>query len=165
MSPGLEISYNRIMTTTKNASSGSTRSLRPRPAGPPAPRAVPRHSGADTLLEGLAAQDFDHLASALRSDVHMRALLPPGDFQWNSAEEVRAAFAMWFGDVDELQFVEGTVGQVGPRLHLHWRLRVRAERLGDGWFVVEQQAFADTDEASRIHHLSLLCSGYCPERA
>jgi len=58
--------------------------------------------------------------------------------------------------------VEATVGEVGGRLHLHWRLRLRAERLGSGWFTVEQQAYADTDESGRIARLDLLCTGYRP---
>src|SRR5262249_34222803 len=61
------------------------------------------------------------------------------------------------------QPVETTVGEVGGRLHLRWRLRLKAERLGAGWFVVEQQAYADTDEAGRIDRLDPLCTGYPPE--
>jgi hypothetical protein len=40
---------------------------------------------------------------------------------------------------------------------------VRADRLGDGWFRVEQQAYADTDEHDHIQHLWLACSGYLAE--
>jgi hypothetical protein len=55
------------------------------------------------------------------------------------------------------------VGAVGDRLHLRWRLRLRAERLGTGWFIVEQQAYADTGDDGRISRLDLLCTGYRPE--
>jgi hypothetical protein len=48
-------------------------------------------------------------------------------------------------------------------LHLSWRLRLRAERLGTGWFTVEQQAYADTGDDGRISQLDLLCTGYRPE--
>jgi hypothetical protein len=48
-------------------------------------------------------------------------------------------------------------------LHLHWRLRPRAERFGSGWFTVGQQAYADTGESGRIARLNLLCCGYRPE--
>ena len=44
-----------------------------------------------------------------------------------------------------------------------WRLRLRAERLGTGWFTVEQQAYADTDDSGRIAGLDLLCTGFRPE--
>ena len=60
-------------------------------------------------------------------------------------------------------------GHDGVALHSHLRaglaLRCLTEGLGDGWHVIEQQAYADTDDTDRIQHLSLLCSGYCPERA
>jgi len=79
------------------------------------------------------------------------------------ARRDRATFARWFGDTDEFDLVEAVVGEVGARLHLRWRARLRAARLGDGWFVVEQQVYADTTADGRIARMSLLCSGYCPE--
>lgn len=117
-----------------------------------------------TFLEGLAAHDFDRLASSFHPDVHLRALLPPGFFEWEGSGEVRDVFSRWFGDVEQFELIDAIVGEVGPRLHLRWRLRLQGPRLGDGWFVVEQQAYADTDQADRIRHISILCSGYCSER-
>jgi len=125
---------------------------------------VPSYSVAGTFLEGLASQDFGRLTSALSNDVHLRALVPIGLKEWNGAEQVKATFTAWFGDVDEFELVDATVGEVGPRLHMRWRVRVKADRLGEGWFVVEQQAYADTDDDGRIQRLSLLCSGYCDEK-
>ena len=124
---------------------------------------VPRYSVAGVFLEGLAAQDFDRLASALSDDVHLRALVPPGLKEFDGAEQVKAVFTVWFGEVDDFELVDAGVGEVGRRLTLRWRVRLRAERVGKGWFLVEQQAYADTDDDERINHLSLLCSGYCPE--
>jgi len=46
---------------------------------------------------------------------------------------------------------------------VHWRLRLRAERLGADWFIVEQQAYAKTGDGGRIARLDLLCTGYRPE--
>jgi fermentation-respiration switch protein FrsA (DUF1100 family) len=83
--------------------------------------------------------------------------------EWTGAEVIADRFAGWFGDTQDFDLVEATVGEVGGRLHLHWRLRLRAERLGAGWFTVEQQAYADTDESGRIAGLDLLCTGYRPE--
>ena len=93
----------------------------------------------------------------------LRALLPSGLREWAGAEAIAGRFARWFGDTEDFELVEATVGEVGGRLHLHWRLRLRAERLGAGWFTVEQQAYADTDESGRIARLDLLCTGYRPE--
>jgi hypothetical protein len=125
--------------------------------------AAPESSPADAFLEGLAAQDFAQLSDVVACDGRLRALLPGGLREWTGAEVIADRFALWFGDTEEFELVEATVGEVGGRLHLHWRLRLRAERLGRGWFTVEQHAYADTDESGRIARLDLLCAGYRAE--
>ena len=62
-------------------------------------------------------------------------------------------------------FLEGLAAQDFAQLGcaLAPDARLRAERLGAGWFTVEQQAYADTDEGGRIAQLDLLCTGYRPE--
>ena len=125
--------------------------------------AVPQFALAGAFLESLAAQDFAKLGDALASGARLRALLPPGPFEWIGAEVIAGQFARWFGGTENFELAEATVGEVGGRLHLHWRLRLRAERLGAGWFTVEQQAYADTGEDGRIARLDLLCTGYRPE--
>ncbi len=125
--------------------------------------AVPQFALAGSFLEGLAAQDFARIGGALTADARLRALLPPGLREWTGAEAIADQFACWFGGTNAFELVEATVGEVGGRLHLHWRLRLRAERLGAGWFTVEQQAYADTADGGRIARLDLLCTGYRPE--
>ncbi len=125
--------------------------------------AIPRFSVAGAFLEGLAGQDFDRLASTLDDNATLSALVPLGLREAHGPDEIRATFARWFGDTDDYDVVEAVVGEVGSRLHLRWRMRLRAARLGDGWFVVEQQVYADTTTDGRITRMSLLCSGYCPE--
>jgi hypothetical protein len=133
---------------------------------PPAPAArsgVPLFSVAGTFLEGLAAQDFSRIAATLADDAHLTALVPSGFKQWDGPGEISATFRRWFGTVDEFEFVDASVGEVGSRLHLRWRARVQAPRFGAGWFVVEQQVYADTGADGRIAQLFLLCSGFCRE--
>ena len=125
--------------------------------------AVPQFALAGSFLEGLAAQDFAQLGGALAAGARLRALLPRGLREWTGAEVIAGQFACWFGDTDDFELVEATVGEVGGRLHLHWRLRLQAQRLGAGWFTVEQQVYADTDDSGRIARLDLLCTGYRPE--
>jgi hypothetical protein len=124
---------------------------------------VPQFALAGLFLEGLAAQDFARLGDVLASGVQLRALLPAGLREWTGGEAIADRFARWFGDTEDFELVEAAVGEVGGRLHLHWRLRLRAARLGPGWFTVEQQAYADTGEDGRIARLDLLCTGYRPE--
>jgi hypothetical protein len=125
--------------------------------------AVPQFALAGSFLEGLTAQDFTKLGGALAADACLRALVPSGLRERAGAEAIADQFVRWFGDTEDFDLIEATVGEVGGRLHLHWRLRLRAERLGSGWFTVEQQAYADADESGRIARLDLLCTGYRPE--
>jgi hypothetical protein len=124
---------------------------------------VPGAAAAGSFVAGLAAQDFGALGGALAGGACLRALLPSGLREWAGARAIADRFARWFGDTKDFELIEAAVGEVGGRLHLRWRLRLRAERLGSGWFTVEQQAYADTDESGRIARLDLLCTGYRPE--
>ena len=126
---------------------------------------LPRWSVGGIFLEALANRDFDRLAATLGSNIRFRALLPPGPMEWQGPDAVAAAFRSWFGEPTEFELVDATVGEVGQRLHLSWRLRVRPAPfgIGDGWHVIEQQAYADAVDSSAS--LELLCSGFQPEPA
>jgi hypothetical protein len=125
--------------------------------------AAPQFALAGAFLESLAVQDFAQLRGALAADARLRALVPSGLREWAGAGVIASQFSRWFGDTEDFELVEATVGEVGGRLHLHWRLRLRAERLGAAWFTVEQQVYADTADCGRIARLDLLCTGYRPE--
>src|SRR5580693_8681445 len=85
---------------------------------------VPAFALAGSFLECLAAQDFARLGAALTADARLRALLPRGLREWAGAEAIADAFACWFGDTEDFELAEATVGEVGGRLHLQWRLRL-----------------------------------------
>jgi hypothetical protein len=123
--------------------------------------AVPRYETAGRFLEAFSARDLDRLVATLMPDVRMLANLPRGAVEYSGPDEVRAAFHRWFVDVDRFELLDAGIGEVGTRLHLRWRARVQAERLGEGWFEVEQQVYADVDASRRFNQLRLLCSGYC----
>ena len=133
------------------------------PTGHGAATAAPRPALAAAFLQGLADQDFARSAA--------RSPLTPGSApccrgacgNGPAAEAIAGQFARWFGDTEDFELVEATLGDVGGRLQLRWRLRLRAERLGAGWFTVEQQAYADAGEDGRIARLDLVCTGYRPE--
>ena len=124
---------------------------------------VARWSLGGVFLEALANRNYAKLAATLDPTVRSRAMLPPGPMDWEGSEAVAEAFSSWFGGADDFELVDATVGEVGGRLHLSWRLRVRPAPfgIGDGWHVIEQQAYADASEA--IEALDLLCSGFQAE--
>jgi len=124
---------------------------------------VARWSVGGVFIEALANRDYGRLAATLGSAVRFRAMLPPGPMDWQGPDEVSGAFSSWFGGAEDFELVDATVGEVGGRLHLSWRVRLRPAPfgIGDGWHVIEQHAFADADET--IESLDLLCSGFHPE--
>ena len=124
-----------------------------------------RWSVGGVFLEALASRDYQQMASTLSGDVRFRAMLPPGPMDWNGADEVAGVFTSWFGDAEDFELIDATVGEVSGRLHLSWRLRVRPAPfgIGDGWHVIEQHAYVDAAET--IDTLDLLCSGFRPDSA
>ena len=124
---------------------------------------VARWSVGGVFLEALAARDYRLMATTLAPTVRFRAMLPPGPMDWEGPVAIADAFSSWFGPADDFEVVDATVGEVGGRLHLSWRLRVRPAPfgIGEGWHVIEQHAYADTTDT--IETLDLLCSGFQPE--
>jgi hypothetical protein len=129
-----------------------------------APNAEPGFAAAGVFLERLASGDFSRLAAALEEDVTLRALLPRRFREWEGRESVCEGFTEMLGGMDEYAVLDATVGLIGTRLQLAWRLRVCGGRLGPEVFVVEQQAYADTGPTGRIQSMSLVCSGFCKEQ-
>ena len=119
-----------------------------------------RWSVGGIFLEALASRDYVLMAATLSPTVRFRAMLPPGPMDWEGPDSVAEAFASWFGQAEDFELVDAAVGEVGGRLHLSWRLRVRPAPfgIGDGWHVIEQQAYADAGAA--IESIDLLCSGF-----
>ena len=124
---------------------------------------VARWSLGGFFLEALANRDYARMVTTLGPTVRFRAMLPPGPMDWEGPETVAEAFSSWFGGADDFELVDATVGDVGGRLHLSWRLRVRPAPfgIGDGWHIIEQQAYAEATDT--IDALDLLCSGFHAE--
>jgi SnoaL-like domain len=112
------------------------------------------------LVAALTERDFGRLAATLAPDVRMRALIPSGPVELSGAEPAAARFAFWFGESNELELVRSGSDEVGDRLHVFYRLRVK--RPGDPWKVIEQHLFCALDEG-RITALDLVCSGFRPD--
>ncbi len=113
------------------------------------------------FLDSLAHRDFTTMGACLESDVRMRALTPPGPFDANGATEAMSHFRRWFGGEDAFEVVDASIGQVGSRLYLRWRVRMRSASDPTASRVAEQHAFVTSAEL--ISTLDLLCSGFQPE--
>ena len=129
------------------------------------PNPVARWSIGGLFLEALAARDFRLMATTLAPEVRFRAMLPPGAMDWEGPATVADVFGSWFGSAETFELVDATIGEIGGRLHMSWRLRVRPAPfgIGEGWHVIEQHVYADAGET--IWSLDLLCSGFQPDPA
>ena len=116
---------------------------------------------AGAFLEAFAGRDFDALGRCLDSDIRFRALIPPGPIELTGVDATVGRFRHWFG-ADTFELVDASVGRVGDRVALSWR--VRTSPPGDPTVVrlVEQRMFAVADD--RIRSIDLLCSGFQPDQ-
>lgn len=140
---------------------GSMSEPLPVPPDADAPTAT-RWSVGGLLLEAIATRDFAGMGDCFDPGATMRALLPRGPAEFRGVTEITDAFRLWFGGAERFEVLDGTVGEVGGRLHVAWRLRVDGTPRGDdGWHVIEQQAYVRAGD--RIEALDLLCTGFMPE--
>ena len=98
------------------------------------------------------------MGDCLHRDVRFRALVPPGAFETSGRDATTDRFRQWFGGEDDFEVIDATIGQVGPRLYLRWRIELRSTTNPAASRLVEQHAFATAGEG--IEALDLLCSGF-----
>jgi SnoaL-like domain len=120
---------------------------------------TPQLSVGGLLIEALARQDFTALAGCLDPNVRMRALLPRGAIEVVGSDQVAGWLRSLFGGPDRLEVADGTVGGIGPRLYLRWRVSLTPAGAGRRR-QVEQHVFATTATSGQISVLDLLCSGF-----
>ncbi|MDP3712384.1 MAG: nuclear transport factor 2 family protein [Mycobacteriales bacterium] len=124
--------------------------------------ATPSWSVGGLFLEALAVRDFDRMADCFTPEATMRALIPPGLTECEGAAQIVDNIRCWFGAAEAFEVLDGTVGEVGGRVHVSWRLRLHPTPWGDdSWHVIEQQAYLRAGD--RIEAIDLLCSGFQPD--
>ena len=116
---------------------------------------------AGAFLEGFAGRDFDALAQCLDPDIRFRALIPPGAIDVTGVDDTVGRFRHWFG-ADTFELVDASVGRVGDRVALSWRVRTSPPGDPTAVKIVEQRMFAAAGD--RIHSIDLLCSGFQAEQ-
>ena len=127
---------------------------------PASPHAAPPQawSVAGVILDGLSDRDFDLMAACLASDVRFRCLLPRGPMEVTGPDQVVSHFRRWFGGDDVFELIDASVGQIGPRIYLRWRVKMHPVDSPTDERVVEQHLFTTGNEVIRT--LDLLCSGF-----
>jgi len=116
----------------------------------------------ELLVEALAARDFTGMSDCFEPAATMRALLPPGLVECQGATQIVENIRSWFGQAEELEVLDHTIGEVAGRIHVSWRLRLHPTPWGDdAWHILEQQTFLEGGE--HIDSIDLLCSGFQPD--
>jgi hypothetical protein len=123
---------------------------------------TPSWSVGGLFLEALAIRDFERMVDCFTPQATMRALIPPGLNECAGAAQIVDSIRSWFGGATEFEVLDGTVGEVGGRVHVSWRLRMHPTPWGDDtWHVIEQQAYLRANQ--QIEAIDLLCSGFQPD--
>jgi hypothetical protein len=113
----------------------------------------------EAFARAIAARDADALKKLLSPDLDFKALTPGRFWEADSVEAIvdEVILGLWFDPSDEIEALESVeTSKVGERSRVAYRLRIRNP---DGIFLVEQQAYYDTD-GERISWLRILCAGY-----
>jgi hypothetical protein len=113
---------------------------------------------AGVLLDAFSNRDFDLMATCLAPDVRLRCLLPPGPMEVTGADQAVDSFRRWFGGDDAFEVLDASIGQIGTRIYLRWRVTMHPVGSPSDERVVEQHLFATGRGVIRT--LDLLCSGF-----
>ena len=115
----------------------------------------------EQIVVCIGERDFDRLADRFDPQVSCRLLIPTGLVTPVDVSTLMSSFRKWFGDADHFNVESSQITQVGDRLHVGYRIRVREDGL---WYTVEQQTYSHL-EGDRINRFDLLCSGFRLDQA
>lgn len=117
----------------------------------------------ERFARALADKDPVRLKALLRSDVDFRAMTPGKFWEATDADVVvdDTILGTWFDPerrITDVIVVE--TDRVGSLDRVGYRFNVERP---DGEFVIEQQAYFETD-GEKISWLRIMCSGFLPQR-
>ena len=110
------------------------------------------------FIDAIVDHDWDGLAACFAADARFTAVVPKDNaFRERIGPEAAARqLQAWFGDADVTELVSSEVEPVADRVKIAYRIH---EHEPDGWYLVEQVAYADLGE-SGFTAMNLACSGF-----
>src|SRR5207302_6203181 len=108
-------------------------------------------------------QDFAALADCLDPAVRLRALVPRGPIDMTGRDDVAGWFRSLFGGPDDLELADGTVGEIGPRLYMRWRVSLTPTGTFGRRRLAEQHVFAMTGTGGPPPPWALSARGLAPQ--
>lgn len=113
------------------------------------------------LLDALTRRDFAGIRACLDERVRFRALVPRGLIEHDNDADVADQFEQWFGGDESFEVVDASIGQMGTKLYVRWRVRLHTPGAPQSGRIAEQHVFTSGED--RIVTLDLLCSGFHAE--
>ena len=114
-------------------------------------------STSQSVVELLAARDFDRLTAIFATDARARFLLPHGLEEYTGGDAIVGRIKTWFGSASVFDLMSSSEEPVGRRQRLNWRFSV--VRDGRSHEVIEQLVYVDLGPHG-IERIDLLCSGF-----
>ena len=110
------------------------------------------------FIDAIVAHDWDGLAACFAPEVRFTAVVPRDNaFRERVGPEAAAKQLQgWFGDADVTELVSSEVEPMADRVKISYRIH---EHEPDGWYLVEQVAYADVGDAG-FTAMNLACSGF-----
>jgi hypothetical protein len=112
------------------------------------------------FVEAIVAHDWEGVAGCFASDARFVAVVPKErPFREKAGrDEAAGLIRAWFGDADITELVTSEVEPLADRIRIAYRIH---EHEPDGWYLVEQVAYATVDEVG-FTDMNLACSGFRP---
>ena len=111
------------------------------------------------FIDAIVAHDWVGIASCFEPEAGFRAVVPNEDRPFRdhvggaaAADQIRG----WFGDADVTELLSSSVEPMADRVRITYRIH---EHEPDGWYLVEQVAFATPGERA-FRAMDLVCSGF-----
>src|SRR5437773_10228550 len=98
------------------------------------------------FVQAIVAHDWPALAACFDPQVGFAAVVPKENAfrDRQGADAAAAQLRAWFGDADVTELVDSDVEAIADRVKIEYRIH---EHEPDGWFLVEQVAYATVGEA------------------
>jgi TusA-related sulfurtransferase len=109
-------------------------------------------------IRAITERELERLENYCQPEVVSHLLTPRRHMNFENVTDLVAKYRQWFGECSEFQVEHSRVEQVGERLGISYRFRLKEQ---GAWYVVEQQLFC-TMKSGWVTHLHLLCSGFQP---
>jgi hypothetical protein len=110
------------------------------------------------FVDAIVAHDWDGVAACFMPDARFTAVIPKENaFRDRAGREAAARqLQAWFGDADVTELLSSEVEPLADRIRVVYRIH---EHEPDGWYLVEQIAYATVGEAG-FSEMNLACSGF-----